>query len=74
MPTNIKLNFTKKILHNAILANVNAALKEDLGEIDKTSQLISKSELGFYLLYNFYDQKQFFCESMISTFLLIVRG
>jgi len=47
MPTNIKLNFSKKVLQDAISININAALTEDLGAIDKTSQLISKNGLGF---------------------------
>ena len=47
MPTNIKLNFSKKVFQDAISTNINAALTEDLGKIDKTSQLISKNELGF---------------------------
>jgi len=47
MPTNIKLNFSKKVLQDAISTNINAALTEDLGVIDKTSQLFLKNELGF---------------------------
>ena len=47
MPINIKLNFPKKVFQDAISTNINAALTEDLGKIDKTSQLISKNELGF---------------------------
>ena len=46
MPTNIKLNFSKKVFQDAISTNINAALTEDLGEIDKTSQLIPKNKLG----------------------------
>ena len=47
MSTNIKLNFSKKVLQDAISTNINAALIEDLGKIDKTSQLISRNGLGF---------------------------
>ena len=38
MPINIKLNFPKKVFQDAISTNINAALAEDLGGIDKTSQ------------------------------------
>ena len=62
MPINIKLNFSKKVLQDAILTNVNAALKEDLGRIDKTSQLISKNELGIATIKS--NQSAILCGSL----------
>jgi len=50
IPTNIKLNFSKKVFQDAISTNINAALNEDLGGIDKTTQLISKNGLGFAII------------------------
>ena len=47
IPISIKLNFSKKVFQDAISTNIDAALTEDLGQIDKTSQLISKNRLGF---------------------------
>ena len=50
MTSNIKLNFSKKILQDAILMNIGIALDEDLGAIDKTGQLIPKHKKGIAII------------------------